>query len=70
MKYVIADRSKALSYGINAIGHRSKDSQIIVNEKELDQVPGTTLSKRAKAVDGKVYTAAAVKKIIKEGGWV
>ena len=70
MKYVIADRSKVLSYGINAIGHRSKEAQIFVNEKELDVVPGDTLNKRAKAVDGRVYTATGIKRIINEGGWL
>ena len=47
MKYVIAERSKVLSYGVNAVGHRQKGTQIVVNEKELDQVPGDTLTKKA-----------------------
>lgn len=70
MKYVIAERSKVLGYGVNAIGHRQKGTQIVVNEKELDQVPGDTLAKKAKAVSGKVYTQSAIKKIFKEGGWL
>ena len=66
MKYVIAERSKVLGYGVNAIGHRQKGTQIVVNEKELDQVLGDTLAKKAKAV----YTQSAIKKIFKEGGWL
>ena len=69
MQYIIANKGKVLMYGIRATGHRQKDGQILVNEKELNVVPGDTLERRAQAVDGTIYSATEIKKTLQEEGW-
>lgn len=69
MYYIIADKVKAGGFGIDLFGHRSKENLVIVNEKELPDVPGDTLAKKAKALGGKIYSDEGIKKILKEGGW-
>lgn len=56
-------------YGIRAKGHRQKEGLIVVNEKELNVVPGLTLADRVKAVDGTLYSASEIKKTLQEEGW-
>ena len=70
MKYIVAEKNRVSGFGINTTGHRMKEPQVIISEKELDVVPGASFSARVKAVGGKVYSNSAIKKIIKEGGWV
>ncbi len=69
MYYIIADKVKAAGFGISLFGHRTNGSLVIVNEKELPDVPGDTPAKKAKALGGKVYSDEGIKKVLKEGGW-
>lgn len=69
MQYIIADRGKVLLYGIRAKGHRQKEGLIVVNEKELNVVPGLTPADRVKAVDGTLYSASEIKRTLQEEGW-
>ncbi len=69
MLYIIANKQKAAEVGISPRGHRVNGDHIIVNEKELNYVPGDTLEERAGRVDGKVYDAIEIKKLIIKGDW-
>lgn len=69
MLYIIANKQKAAEVGILPRGHRVNGDHIIVNEKELNYVPGDTLEERAGHIDGKVYDAIEIKKLIIKGDW-
>ncbi len=69
MQYVIANKKKAAGYGISAVGHRAKDTFILLNEKELNVVPGETLADRVRAVSGTLYTASEVKRVLQQEDW-
>ncbi|MBO6248184.1 MAG: hypothetical protein J6N54_05175 [Bacteroidales bacterium] len=69
MLYIIANKQKAAEVGISPLGHRVNGDHIIVNEKELNYVPGDTLEERAGRIDGRVYDAIEIKKLIIKGDW-
>lgn len=69
MLYIIANKQKVSEAGISPRGHNVNGNHIIVNEKELNIIPGDTLEDRAKAVGGKVYDVIEIKKLIKKGDW-
>ena len=69
MKYIIADRMKAAQAGLSIRGCLRNGEHIIFDEKELNYVPGDTLEERAGRVDGKVYDAIEIKKLIIKGDW-
>lgn len=69
MLYIIANKQKAAEVGISPRCHRVNGDHIIVNEKELNYVPGDTLEERAGHVDGRVYDAIEIKKLIIKGDW-
>lgn len=73
MKYIICKASKAADIGIKPLGHRLRQDRILINEKELMTCPALsgTLTARAAAIEGKVYTYESVTQLInKEGGWL
>lgn len=70
MRYIIADKVAAVDVGIPLIGHRTNGSQILLNEKEVTGNPTLkgSLTKRANAIQGTVYSEAEVLNLIKNGG--
>lgn len=69
MEYIIADIGKTTAVGISLIGHKCKGSQIVLNEKELSNVPGDTLAEKAMALNGTIYQLKSIKRIFRQGGW-
>lgn len=69
MQYIIANRGKVQLYGIRSEGHRRKDGRILINEKELDIVPGPTQEDKLHAIDGTVYSASEIEKVLQEEDW-
>ena len=66
MRYVVANKEKALDAGVLLLGHLVKGESIILNEKEVMCLPsldGELL------LDGIVYTNTSMNQIISEGGW-
>lgn len=69
MKYIIANRGKVLMCGIRSNGHRQKDGQILINEKELGVVPGQTQEEKLLAIDGTIYSASEIERVLQEEDW-
>ena len=70
MRYIIANKAKAVKYGISPAGHRTKDKRILLNEKEVTAfVAGGAFEDKVAAIDGVVYSATEVKQILKREGW-
>ncbi len=69
MRYLIADRGKAASYGISTYAHRIKGERVVLNEKEIGPVPGETAEEKAAMIDGRLYTRAELKQALEEEGW-
>ncbi len=69
MQYIIANRGKVLMCGIRSNGHRQKEGQILINEKELGLVPGQTQEEKLLAIDGTIYSASEIEKVLQEEDW-
>lgn len=63
MKYILANKVKAQRYGISLQCHVQKNSQVVLNEKEVLCNPGlaeaSTLEEKAALIDGTIYNNAA-----------
>ena len=71
MKYIIISKDVALRIGINLIGHYVLNNKIVVNQNEIllnNNLEGT-LDERVSAIEGKVYTAAYIQRLIKKEGY-
>lgn len=71
MRYVVANKKKALDAGVPLLGHLVKGESIILNEKEvtcLSSLDGE-LEDRILLLDGIIYTNTRMNQIISEGGW-
>ncbi len=71
MRYVVANKEKALNSGVLLLGHMVNGESIILNEKEvmcLSSLDGE-LEDRILSLDGIVYTNTRMNQIISEGGW-
>lgn len=71
MKYIIISKDVALRIGINLIGHYVLNNHIVVNQNEIllnSNLEGT-LDERVSAIEGKVYTAAYIQRLIKKEGY-
>ena len=64
MRYVVANKEKALDAGVLLLGHLVKGESIILNEKEVMCLPSLDGE-----LDGIVYTNTSMNQIISEGGW-
>lgn len=62
MRYVIADKEKSKIAGFDLAGHKSRGSEVALNEKEVmdSQWLGGTLAERAAKIGGAVYTEREV----------
>lgn len=71
MKYIIISKDVALRIGINLIGHYVLNNHIVVNQNEilLNGSLDGTLEERVSAIDGKVYTATYIQRLIKKEGY-
>lgn len=71
MRYVVANKEKALDAGVLLLGHLVKGESIILNEKEVMCLPSLDgeLEDRILLLDGIVYTNTSLNQIISEGGW-
>lgn len=71
MRYIIANKEKALNAGVRLLGHRVKGASIILNEKEVGCLPSLNggLEERIQSLDGTAYTDTRIHQIISEGGW-
>ena len=71
MRYVVANKEKALDAGVLLLGHLVKGESIILNEKEVMCLPSLDgeLEDRISLLDGIVYTNTKKKKKKKKGGW-
>lgn len=67
MRYIIIDKKKATSAGIDARTALARGDKIIVNENTLLRCPHLTgtLEDRASELDGVIYTNEKIKQIIK-----
>ena len=72
MKYVLANKQKALDIGINTIGHFKKGDMIILNEKEVMENHNLDgdIEERVKTIGAKLYTNSYTKRIIKTEQYV
>lgn len=71
MKYIIISKDVALRIGINLIGHYVLNNKIVVNQNEIllnGNLDGT-LEERVSTIDGKLYTAAYIQRLIKKEGY-
>lgn len=71
MKYIVANKKKALDAGVSLLGHLVKGEYIILNEKEVMFLPylDGELEDRIFSLGGIVYTNTRMNQIISEGGW-
>ena len=71
MRYVVANKEKALDAGGLLLGHLVKGESIVLNEKEVMCLPSLDgeLEDRILLLDGIVYTNTSMNQIISEGGW-
>ena len=69
MRYVVANKEKALDAGVLLLGHLVKGESIILNEKEVMCLPSLDgeLEDRILLLDGIVYTNTSMNQIISEG---
>ena len=70
MRYVVANKEKALDAGVLLLGHLVKGESIIL-VKEVMCLPSLDgeLEDRILLLDGIVYTNTSMNQIISEGGW-
>ena len=71
MKYIIINKDVALRIGINLIGHYVLNNKIVVNQNEIllnNNLEGT-LDERISTIDGKLYTATYIQRLIKKEGY-
>lgn len=72
MRYVIANKTLAGEKGFSLKTHRTHGDLMLLNEKEVVNNPALhagSLADRASEIAGTVYTCAAVKHVLNEGGW-
>jgi len=73
MRYIIADKAKAIAHGFTLKGHRTNGNLILLNEKEVDNNPalpsGTTLEEKCELIVGTIYTHQGIINVIEQGGW-
>lgn len=68
MKYVAANKAKALNVGFRVQGHRHNEESILLNEKEVMSnrlLPPGTLEERAASLQGTIYTIHEIQTILK-----
>lgn len=62
MKYILASKDKCQELGIKISGHITKDSRVVLNEKEVAFSPvlsDLTIEEKANMVDGVIYNTAS-----------
>jgi hypothetical protein len=73
MRYIIADKVKAVAYGFELHGHRVNGNLILLNEKEMECNPALasapTLEKKCELILGSIYTHQDIINELEQGGW-
>jgi hypothetical protein len=66
MKYVFCPIAGAREAGISVRNHRTADSFVVLNEREVmtASIPGSTLEERADHLGGDVYPIATIKQLL------
>lgn len=73
MRYIIADKAKAVAHGFTLHGHRVNRNLILLNEKEvecchaLSSVP--TLEGKCELILGTIFTHQGIINELEQGGW-
>lgn len=73
MRYIIADKAKAIAHGFTLQGHRVNGNLILLNEKEVEcshaLSSAPTLEKKCELIVGTIYTHQGIINEIEQGGW-
>lgn len=73
MRYIIADKAKAVAHGFALHGHRINGNLILLNEKEVEYSPALssspTLEKKCEPIMGTIYTEQGIINELEQGGW-
>lgn len=64
MKYILANKDKCETYGVNLKGTQTIDGKALINEYSLmrcsPEVPGSSLEEKAKSIGGEIHSEAEV----------
>jgi len=73
MRYIIANKNQAVTYGFPIHGHRVNGNLILLNEKEVAcshaLSSAKTLGDKCKLIAGTIYTHQGVINELEQGGW-
>lgn len=69
MRYIIANKKKAEQAGLVLAGCRVKGENVIINEKSLGVMPGSSTEEKIDVLGGKAYSQYEIKVIIKNNNW-
>ena len=73
MRYIIADKAKAVAHGFVLHGHRVNGNLILLNEKEVEcshaLSSAPTLEKKCELIMGTIYTYQGIINELEQGGW-
>ena len=73
MRYILADKGKAVKAGFSTTTHLSGSTYMMLNEREVSYSPmltGENLDDRAQQLGGSILTEKEAELHIKEGGLV
>jgi hypothetical protein len=70
MKYLLANKEKALAAGYTAMAHRHSDTKMLLNEKEVifDTTLAGDLTERASALEATIISHAEAIELVEKGG--
>lgn len=72
MRYIIADKARAVAHGFELHGHRVHGNLILLNEKEVESnhtLSAPTLEKKCEIILGTIYTHQSIINELEQGGW-
>ena len=73
MRYIIADKARAVAHGFTLQGHRVHGTLILLNEKEVEcshaLSQASTLEQKCELIMGTIYTHSGIINELNEGGW-
>ncbi len=73
MRYIIADKVRAIDAGIALKGHREKNAFILLNEKEVANLPALaaypTLEEKCERILGTIYTHEQIIHQLEQEDW-
>ena len=73
MRYIIADKARAVAHGFALHGHRVNGNLILLNEKEVEYShalsSAPTLEEKCAPIMGTIYTHQGIINELEQGGW-